>query len=53
MERTLLTHGPWLPADAVRLRIETGDGPVWLRPKEGRGASGHRAQGSLRPLTGL
>lgn len=31
-ERRLLTHGPWPPADAVR--VETGNGPVWLHPEE-------------------
>lgn len=31
-ERTLLTHGSWPPADAVR--IETANGPVWLHPEE-------------------
>ncbi|MFE2695885.1 DsbA family oxidoreductase [Streptomyces mirabilis] len=31
-ERRLLTHGPWPPADAVR--VETGNGSVWLHPEE-------------------
>ena len=28
----LLTHGPWPPAGAVR--VETGNGPLWLHPEE-------------------
>ncbi|AXI80171.1 DsbA family oxidoreductase [Peterkaempfera bronchialis] len=31
-ERRLLTHGPWPPADAVR--VETGNGPLWLHMEE-------------------
>jgi len=31
-ERALLTHGPWPPAGAVR--VETGNGPLWLHPQE-------------------
>ncbi|MFK4865533.1 DsbA family protein [Streptomyces sp. CSMPJR101] len=31
-ERALLTHGPWPPHGAVR--VETGNGPLWLHPEE-------------------
>ncbi|MET9892311.1 DsbA family protein [Streptomyces sp. NPDC006465] len=31
-ERELLTDGPWPPAAAVR--VETGNGPLWLDPEE-------------------
>ncbi|MFB8757630.1 DsbA family oxidoreductase [Streptomyces nigra] len=31
-ERALLTHGPWPQAGAVR--VETGNGPLWLHPQE-------------------
>jgi predicted DsbA family dithiol-disulfide isomerase len=31
-ERRLLTEGPWPPAEAVR--VETGNGPLWLHPEE-------------------
>ncbi|MDO0929538.1 DsbA family protein [Streptomyces sp. TG1A-8] len=31
-ERTLLTHGAWPPVAAVR--VETGNGPLWLHPEE-------------------
>ncbi|QFQ94953.1 hypothetical protein F9278_00640 [Streptomyces phaeolivaceus] len=31
-EREFLTHGPWPPPGAVR--VETGNGPVWLHPEE-------------------
>ncbi|MFJ1977016.1 DsbA family oxidoreductase [Streptomyces albogriseolus] len=31
-ERELLTHGPWPPAGVVR--VETGNGPLWLHPEE-------------------
>ncbi len=31
-ERRMLTQGPWPPAQAVRL--DTGNGPLWLHPEE-------------------
>lgn len=31
-ERELLTHGPWPPTGAIR--VETGNGPLWLHPEE-------------------
>ncbi|MFD3453909.1 DsbA family protein [Streptomyces sp. NPDC058691] len=31
-ERELLTEGPWPPGEAVR--VETGNGPLWLHPQE-------------------
>ncbi|WP_105969177.1 DsbA family oxidoreductase [Streptomyces geranii] len=31
-ERELLTRGPWPPSEAVR--VETGNGPLWLHPEE-------------------
>ncbi|MFJ5263297.1 DsbA family protein [Streptomyces sp. NPDC088387] len=31
-ERRVLTHGHWPPAGAVR--VETGNGPLWLHPEE-------------------
>lgn len=37
-ERTLLAEGPWPPPHAVR--VETGNGPLWLHPAE---AAGHPA----------
>ncbi|BBB01190.1 hypothetical protein RVR_8470 [Actinacidiphila reveromycinica] len=37
-ERLLLAEGPWPPPDAVR--VETGNGPLWLHPAE---AAGHPA----------
>ncbi|MEV8036138.1 DsbA family protein [Streptomyces sp. NPDC086182] len=43
-ERDLLAHGPWPPADAVR--VETGNGPVWLHPEE---AAVHPARGGGSP----
>ncbi|MFJ4787673.1 DsbA family protein [Streptomyces sp. NPDC088794] len=43
-ERRLLTHGSWPPADAVR--VETGNGPLWLHPEE---AATHPAVGRGAP----
>ncbi|MFF9453434.1 DsbA family oxidoreductase [Streptomyces flaveolus] len=43
-ERTLLTHGSWPPAGAVR--IETGNGSLWLHPEE---AATHPAVGPGAP----
>ncbi|GAA1361386.1 DsbA family oxidoreductase [Streptomyces beijiangensis] len=43
-ERELLTHGQWPPAGAVR--VETGNGPVWLHPEE---AAAHPAHGRNSP----
>lgn len=43
-ERELLTHGPWPPAGAVR--IDTGNGPLWLHPAE---AATHPATGRSAP----
>jgi predicted DsbA family dithiol-disulfide isomerase len=43
-ERALLTRGPWPPAGVVR--VETGNGPVWLHPQE---AAVHPAQGGRSP----
>jgi predicted DsbA family dithiol-disulfide isomerase len=45
-ERRLLTHGPWPPADAVR--VDTGNGPLWLHPRE---AAVHPATGRAAPTT--
>ncbi|MFE9808819.1 DsbA family protein [Streptomyces sp. NPDC005548] len=33
-EGHLLTDGPWPPAEAVR--VDTGNGPLWLHPEEAR-----------------
>lgn len=41
-ERGLLSHGPWPPAEAVR--VDTGHGPLWLDPEE---AAVHPATGSV------
>ncbi|MGW3289487.1 DsbA family oxidoreductase [Streptomyces sp. NPDC001002] len=43
-ERRLLTHGSWPPADAVR--VETGNGPLWLHSEE---AATHPAVGRGAP----
>lgn len=43
-ERRLLTEGPWPPASAVR--VETGNGPVWLHSEE---AETHPAVGRSSP----
>ncbi|WRZ95280.1 DsbA family protein [Streptomyces sp. NBC_01007] len=43
-ERELLTDGPWPPSGAVR--VETGNGPVWLHPEE---AATHPARGRGAP----
>ncbi|MGW3818253.1 DsbA family oxidoreductase [Streptomyces sp. NPDC005046] len=43
-ERELLTDGPWPPANAVR--VETGNGPLWLDPEE---AAVHPAGGRGAP----
>jgi len=45
-ERELLAHGPWPPAGAVR--IDTGNGPVWLHPEE---AATHPATGRSTPVS--
>ncbi len=49
-ERELLTHGPWPPAGVVR--VETGNGPLWLHPEEAETGPGapRKLRGALTSL---